>query len=200
MAIVLVFRVPASAASNHPRLAGAMAEAYRYDDAPPQPAPAPEAPAAEPAGRPRKRVENSGQRIPGQMPATAPVGTATLTANGTLMLPKMVVPGAKGKLPASLPLLYVRGPVRNVGEGDAFETPAGRRARLVDKYSTASEKRMAKVLSNSLAGSAEAAEAAAQLNDLAYLIELALAAGLETPEEQKDIRAAYYQLLAPKPQ
>jgi hypothetical protein len=82
-----------------------------------------------------------------------------------------------------------------------LETSAGRRARLNNKYYSPSEQKITKLLGNSgtAAAAAEAAETAEQLNDLAYLIELSLAAGLESPETQKKTRAEYYNLIADKP-
>lgn len=199
--LVLVLLLPvAGEAGDHPYTTRALANSFRYDAAAPSPKPAEPATApAEPAGRPRKRVADSGERIASETPATALVASPTLSANGTLMLPKMIVPGAKPRTPSALPLVHVRSPVKEVGKGHPFETPAGRRARLIDKYYTGSEKRIAKLLFNPLGGSAEAAETAEQLNHLAYLIDLAAAAGLETPEEQQDLRASYYELLGPKP-
>ena len=203
--LVLALLLPGAAVAedDHPYRTQALAGAYHYDTTLPKVEPVVEKPAEapEPAGRPRKRVPNPAERIPeaGPPPVSAPVGSATLGANGTLMLPKMVVPGAKQKLPPPLPLVYVRHPVKNVGKGHAFETPAGRRARLINKYYTASDQRVAKLLGNSLAASAESNEAAEELNHLAYLIELSLAAGSETPEEQKAIRDEYYKVLYTPP-
>ena len=216
---VLVLLLPGStraATSEHTH--EAIVGKYHYDPAAvtAKPAAASAPPSASvteppPPGQSRPRVANPAERIPEQVPSLTPppVGSATLTASGILTLPKMVVPGAKEKLPPILPQIFVRRPVRNVGKGDSFETPAGqrvgletsagRRARLNNKYYTPAEQKIAKLLHNSGAAAAEAAETAEQLNDLAYLIELSLAAGLESPEAQKEIRAEYYNLIADKP-
>lgn len=199
--LVLALLLPVTVeADEHPYTTRALANSFHYDPTAPPPAPAePKSAPSAPAGRPRKRVEDAGARIASEIPATAPAGSATLAANGTLVLPKMTVPGARPKTSSPLPLVHVRGAIKNVGKGHPFETPAGRRARLIDKYYTKSEQRIAKLLFNPLGGSAETAEAAEQLNHLAYLIDLAAAAGLETPEDQKDLRSSYYELLGPRP-
>ena len=191
-------------AEDHPYRTQALAGTYHYDPAAPKAEPAATTSAAEPAGRPRKRLPNPAERLPNAIPVSQPVASATTPApNDTLVLPKMTVPGTKPKLPASLPQLHVSSPVRNVGEGNPFETPKGRIERLIKKYYTTTEQGLAKLTLNSVGGWAarDAAinDSTEQLNDLAYLIELSLATGLEAPEDQKEIRAEYYRLVAMKP-
>lgn len=201
---VLALALPVSASAlDHPYRTQALAGAYRYDPAAPKPEPVVEKPAAEPAGRPRRRVSNPAERIPDAKPRAAAVASPTLYPEGTLVLPKMTVPGVKPPASARLPQLHTKAPVRNVGEGHIFETPKGRIERLIKKYYTTNEQGLGRLLLNSVGGWAarDAAinDSTSQLNDLAYLIELSLAAGLESAEEQEEIRAEYYRLLATKP-
>ena len=208
--LVLAFLLPAAAAASsagdHPYRTEALAGNYRYDTAAPKPEPAPEPVAIESAGRPRLRVTNPAERLPAETPGltpAVPIGSATLATDGTLVLPKMSVTGPKPKMPAALPQLYIRGLAQNVGPGDAFETPKGRSERLRKKFFTPTEAGLGKLLLNSVGGWAAREEASyyssGQLNDLASLLDLSLAAGTETPEEQKKLRAEYYRLLATKP-
>jgi hypothetical protein len=207
LALLLPAAAAASSADDHPYRTQALASTYRYDATHPQPEPAPEPVAVEPpAGRPRKRVVNPAERLPAETPGLTPpvpIGSATLAPNGTLVLPKMSVNVPKPQLPAALPQLYIRGLERNVGPGNIFETPKGRSERLRKKYFSPTEEGLGKLLLNSVGGWAAREEAiyysSEQLNDLAYLLDLSLAAGTETPEEQKKLRAEYYRLLATKP-
>jgi hypothetical protein len=201
--VLTLLSAAALAADEHPYRTQALAGRYRYDAAAAQIPQIAETPVVESAGRPRRRVSNPAQRIPEATPAPASVESAAIAPDGTLVLPKMTVPAVKPRAPARLPQLHVMTPVRNVGEGDAFETPKARLARLTKKYYTTNEQALGRLLFNSVGGWAgrDAAinDSTEQLNDLAYLIELSLAAGLESAEEQKEIRAEYYRLLATKP-
>jgi hypothetical protein len=206
MTLVLALLLPtATSAADHPYRTQALAGTYRYDRTPPEPEPVPEPAANAPAGRPRKRVANPAERIPEIIPAptSAPIGSATLAPDGTLMLPKMSVTGLKPKTPAPLPQLYIRGLAQNVGPGHAFETPKGRSERLRKKFFSPTEEGLGRLLLNSVGGWAAREEAiyysTDQPTDLAYLLDLSLAAGIESPEEQKKLRAEYYRLLATKP-
>lgn len=204
--LVVLLLLPArNFAANGERLHPAVAEEYHYDTTsaqPKEPAPAP-AP-VEPAGRTRKRVADPAARIPDATPAqAAPMASATIAPDGTLVLPKMSVTTPKAPLPAPLPQLYIRGPVQNVGPGHAFETAKGRSERLRKKHFTVTEQALGKLTLNSVSGWAAREEAiyysSEQLNDLAYLLDLSLATGTETPEEQKKLREEYFRLLATKP-
>lgn len=206
LVLALLLPVSSAAADDHPYRTEALAGTYRYNPAEPKPEPGPAPAVAEPAGRPRKRVVNPAERLPEKAPppSTPPIGSATLTADGTLVFPKMSVNAPKPKLPATLPQLYVRPPVRkDLGDGDPFETPAGRAARLIKTYYTPGEQKLAKWTLNSVGGWAvrDAAinDTAAQLNDIATLLDLSVALGIETPEEQKKLRNEYMRALAEKP-
>lgn len=177
---------------------------YRYDAAAASPAnpTGANAAAADPtsAARPRRRLADPALRIPEAIPGA--VEPAPTNPPPTLVLPKMVVPGPREKPPPPLPQLHVTTPVRNL-PATPFESRSARSARLVNKYYTPAEQLLGRLLFNPVrrwAARDEAIAAAAeQLNDIARLIELSRAAGLETPGEQKEIRAEYFRALAERP-
>lgn len=140
---------------------------------------------------------------PAASPATSPpmassVPAAPVTRNDIVVLPKMTVEGAREKPRPRLPLLHVPTPVKNL-PGEPFESPEGRRARLVQKHFTRLEQALGRLklplVSQSLAGRAaqlEAAESAAlQLNDIAVLLEISALLGVDSPEEQAALRAEF---------
>ncbi len=208
--LVLAFLLPGSVpAETSPYTRAAIAGEYHYDPAaheakPVEPAPPP-APTVEvaPAGRPRPRVADPDEHISEGTLVLVPAGVAALDGQGTFVLPKMTVPGAKPKQPAALPQFYINRGVKNVGNGSMFETPAARRERLLNKYYTPFEQKFNKLLLNRIGAWGARDESiyysSEQLNDIAYLIDLSLAAGTESPEEQKKIRAEYFRALAEKP-
>ncbi|MEJ1972179.1 MAG: hypothetical protein WDM96_06825 [Lacunisphaera sp.] len=160
---------------------------------------------ADPAspGQPRPRVADPAERIPARTIVLAPAGTATLDAHGTLVLPKMSIPGVKDQAARTLPQFYINRAGEKRRRRQQFRTPAARSERLLNKYYTPFEQKLNKGLLNPVkswgARDESIAYSAEQLNDIAYLIELSLAAGIETPEEQKKTREEYYKALADKP-
>jgi len=172
------------------------------DDQPPA-APEP-APAARPAPRPIKRLGNPYLRLPAVTPSPAASAAEPAAAEGgtkqsILVLPKITVTDRKDQSSA-LPRLYTKAPVKDL-PAQKWETPEARLARLVQKHFTFLERRLGSPLALAReAEQREAAEAAVlQLNSVADLLKLGALAGLDDPEEQKKLRALYFQTLAERP-
>lgn len=144
---------------------------------------------------------------PSQTKAAPAVPPKATTAEGAvLILPAITVEGKTGKPREALPRLAIPAPARALPP-EPFETPQVRRARLVRKHFTELEqalnRRVIPLLGVSLearAASRESAESAArQLNDITDNLELAVALGLESEEEQKALRAELKRLHSGRP-
>lgn len=131
---------------------------------------------------------------------------ASSTDEPVLILPVIVVEGKTDKQPVALPRLKVPAPARNLPT-QPFETLEVRRARLVKKHFTnfeqALNRRTIPLVGQSLearAAKMESRESAAlQLNEIADNLELAVALGVESEEEQKELRAELLRLYYGRP-
>jgi hypothetical protein len=144
---------------------------------------------------------------PAAGPATAsPAPAAPVASNDIVVLPKMMVEGVREKPRPRLPRLQPPAPVK-VLPAEPFESPEGRRARLVQKHFTRLEQALGRLqiplIGQSLTGRAaqrEAAESAAlQLNEIADVLEIFALLGLDSPEEQRALRAEFLKVYHARP-
>lgn len=123
-----------------------------------------------------------------------------------LILPAIIVEGKTDKQPVALPRLKVPAPARNLPT-QPFETPEARRARLVRKHFTNFEQALNRKTIPFLGLSLEARaakresieSAALQVNEIADNLDLAVALGLESEEEQKELREELMRLFYDRP-
>lgn len=143
---------------------------------------------------------------PDKLDSSAGPVTPAPAKGSVFILPKMTVEGSRDKPLAPLPRLHLAEPAKNL-EAEPFESREARRARLVQKHFTAFEQALGRIklplLSQPLedrAGHLEAAEnAVRQLNSLADLLELYAQLGLDSPEEQRTLRAEFLKLYYGRP-
>lgn len=162
-----------------------------------------------PAPRPLKRLSDPYARLPEKkLPPTPNVSATPTTGDNPapsgegrdkVVLPKMTITGKKDPS-RPLPTLHVPAPLRDL-PADPFETPDARRARLIKKHLAPLEARLlGPAAAASRAEEREAiASATTELNDIAALLEISAAAGLDSPEEQKRLHAEYYRAYYGRP-
>jgi hypothetical protein len=213
--MALALLLPAVAADAAAAKSNPITEGYHFA---PGPAPAPVvAPPAEnvppadatsPGRQPRKRVQDPAQRLPevaidASLSATPPAPAAPaarVPAPGTLELPKITVTGEKEKPPRPLPQLHVGAPVKDMPTPE-WESPEGRRARLVQKHFTALEQKLnSQQWLEARAAHEEAIDSvAAELNRIATAIDLSALLGVDDPDAQKALRAEFLRAFNDRP-